>query len=106
MTYDPICWYSTHQPLRYLLQRRRDDRDGSNCDEPKASAARPLYLQHRTYLDGARSSESGHNRKSRPLFKVGELEYLFSVARGVHLKLLRRRFLQLAAGAADRPAMS
>jgi hypothetical protein len=23
MTSDPICWYSIHQPLRYLLQCRR-----------------------------------------------------------------------------------
>jgi hypothetical protein len=45
MTSDPICWYSIHQPLRHLLQCRRDDRDGSGPAVRVASADRPLLLQ-------------------------------------------------------------
>jgi hypothetical protein len=45
MTSDPICWYSIHQLLRYLLQCRRDDRDASGPAVRVASADRPLLLQ-------------------------------------------------------------
>ena len=38
MTSDPICWYSTHQPLRYLLQCS-EDRFGS-CPVQKAVSVR------------------------------------------------------------------
>jgi hypothetical protein len=48
MTSDPICWYSTHQPLRYLLQCRRDVRVGSRAAVRPGGAEGPQHFQYPT----------------------------------------------------------
>jgi len=52
MTSDPICWYSIHQPLRHLLQCRRDTEMGQvrRCGSRPPTVRFYFNCRHHTAL--------------------------------------------------------
>jgi tripartite-type tricarboxylate transporter receptor subunit TctC len=64
-----------------------------------------FYFNCSHYAALPRTAGQGHERKSRPLSEARELEYLWC-PKGHPMKLPRRQFLHLAAGAAALPALS